>query len=557
MTELVFEGKPLRAWIQALKDDNPHVRDSAAYALGQLGCRNQLGWTTKVVVSALLETLRDKARGVAARAAHALGKIGEDPGTVIPHLVEFLEVSPCRSVVEGLALFGPAAQAAAPALCRALKDESVRVDAAYALASIGPAAIPGLREALQDEDENVRMAVVNCALSRMAWLAWLMDDMDSGAREAVPVLVTALKDKDGHIRGIAAGVLSEIGPAARGAVPALIETLKDKVDDTRGSAAEALGAIGPAARAAVPALTQALKDRKSWVRRMAAIALWKVSRSAKESLPILIRVLRDKRNRWLNSYQIPPVLGEMGPKAKVAVPALRSVIHDGYPEGNLLIAEALWRITRSAKESLPVLVRALRGSPPWQYTEHAQERAARILGALGPRAKPAVPALRTALRDKEPEVRMAAAGALWNVTGSARVSVPILIQELVVESPSNRGDYSRSHAAQALGQMGVDAKEAVPYLSRALRDRDGSVRLAAAQALGRLGPQARAAVPALIKARKDDDWHNRLIVAAALKKWTQKPRPGRIAGTGPDHGFASGSGRQRTPFWSDPPVAVG
>src|SRR5262249_10865565 len=159
-----------------------------------------------------------------------------------------------------------------------------------------------------------------------------------------------------------------------------------------------------------------------------------------------------------------------------------------------------WRITRSAKESLPILIRALRGCPTWLNDEYVQERAARILGAIGPRAKPAVPALCTALRDENPRVRVAPAEALWKVTGGVEKSVPILTQVLA------NGWEGSSDAAAVLGQMGSDAKEAVPHLSHALRDGDSSVRLAAAQALGCLGPEARTAAPALIKSLKDDCW---------------------------------------------------
>jgi len=45
-----------------------------------------------------------------------------------------------------------------------------------------------------------------------------------------------------------------------------------------------------------------------------------------------------------------------------------------------------------------------------------------------------------------------------------------------------------------LGGMGPDAKDAVPALVAALKDRDPSVRAAAAYALGQIGPDARSAL---------------------------------------------------------------
>jgi HEAT repeat protein len=81
----------------------------------------------------------------------------------------------------------------------------------------------------------------------------------------------ALKHQDGNVRSGAASVLGEIGPAAKDAVPDLIEALKDR--DMRPIAVGALGRIGPAAKDAVPALIEALKDQHFIVCNAAAKAL--------------------------------------------------------------------------------------------------------------------------------------------------------------------------------------------------------------------------------------------------------------------------------------------
>ena len=72
------------------------------------------------------------------------------------------------------------------------------------------------------------------------------------AKEAVPVLIDALKDENIYVRRRAALVLVKIGPEAKAAVPALIDALKDKDKDVRSNAAEALGEINtPEARKAL------------------------------------------------------------------------------------------------------------------------------------------------------------------------------------------------------------------------------------------------------------------------------------------------------------------
>ena len=67
-----------------------------------------------------------------------------------------------------------------------------------------------------------------------------------------------------------------IGSGAKDAVPALMQALKDQDEWVRGNAARALGWIGSGAKDAVPALIQALQDQDAQVRFAAAYALGQV-----------------------------------------------------------------------------------------------------------------------------------------------------------------------------------------------------------------------------------------------------------------------------------------
>jgi HEAT repeat protein len=102
------------------------------------------------------------------------------------------------------------------------------------------------------------------------------------AKEAVPGLTTALKDKDPGVRADAAEALWSIGPPAKDAVPDLIAALKDRSPDVRYNAAGALGEIGAEARDAVPALNACLKDRDANVPDAARKALEKIRRALKK-----------------------------------------------------------------------------------------------------------------------------------------------------------------------------------------------------------------------------------------------------------------------------------
>jgi HEAT repeat protein len=58
----------------------------------------------------------------------------------------------------------------------------------------------------------------------------------------------------------------------------------------------------------------------------------------------------------------------------------------------------------------------------------------------------------------------------------------------------------------ALQNMGDAAAPAVPALTKAISDRDQSVRQAAVKALGAIGPPAAAALPALTRVLRRGSW---------------------------------------------------
>lgn len=149
--------------------------------------------------------------------------------------------------------------------------------------------------------------------------------------------------------------------------------------------------------------------------------------------------------------------------------------------------------------------------------------AAKDLAELGPDARAATPDLAKALRDRDLFVRRFAAEALGKIGPEAKASIPALGMAM-----SDERKEVQIAAATALGQMGADG---IPALIAAVKDpnKDPAVRRIATQGLGKIGPQARGAVPAFtdiltgrIKAPKavkkgktnDDDF--RIDVAVAL-----------------------------------------
>jgi HEAT repeat protein len=115
------------------------------------------------------------------------------------------------------------------------------------------------------------------------------------------------------------------------------------------------------------------------------------------------------------------------------------------------------------------------------------------LGALAHQQKTLMPALVSALKDKDYKVGTAASKAL---SAFGKEAVPALI-EVVKDKTSSAG---RSQAIQALGKIGLDAKAAVPWLAQVLQSDGFDSWHEAIGALHSFGPEAKAAVPSLVDA---------------------------------------------------------
>lgn len=185
---------------------------------------------------ALIAALGDKDEVVRLNAAYALGTIG---APAVPALIEIWREA-SRSGVE---------------------TESFQ-HATYALSAIGAPAVPALIDTLQDENESIRASA-----------AYALGDIGSAAQEAVPALTQGLRDESALVRRHATEALGLIGQPAPDTVSALSGMLQDEHYWIRDNAARALARLGPAADAAIPALTDTLNDENRYVRFHATFAL--------------------------------------------------------------------------------------------------------------------------------------------------------------------------------------------------------------------------------------------------------------------------------------------
>ena len=134
------------------------------------------------------------------------------------------------------------------------------------------------------------------------------------------------------------------------------------------------------------------------------------------------------------------------------------------------------------KEAIPKMIGMLEDDD--EYVKTAAIGALGHWGAVV--AKDSVPPLLEILaKDKNPEMRSAAAKAIADIGPAAKSAIPALLKTLLEDKvPAVRAD-----ACDGLSRMGTLAKEAIPALNAALKDADGFVRGAAWRALLRVDPK--------------------------------------------------------------------
>ncbi len=196
------------------------------------------------------------------------------------------------------------------------------VDGANVFFYVGPNSIPEEITLLKHDSSAVRQA--------STWGLGAIRRQSAAANVAIPALIETLTDRDRDVRMRAVLALKEMGADASNAVPAIKKVLADAGVGSRtnsffylrAAAASALGKIGPSTAGALPDLRAALKESNSYLRGQAAVAVWRVDADVDTALPVLLQVMpgtiEDSKWDWIIA------LGEMGPRAKEAIPQLRN-----------------------------------------------------------------------------------------------------------------------------------------------------------------------------------------------------------------------------------------
>jgi HEAT repeat protein len=284
------------------------------------------------------------------------------------------------------------------------------------LRSVPRDALPGLLEAAQDSNSDVRLAASLC-LGRMG-------------PEAVPALLDALRQEQ---RKALFWPCALFGLDLPGKVA--VAVVKDPLLPRRHEACISFGlALGKIGEPALPHIIEGLRAPNSAVRLGAVTGLAVLGPRAKDAIPTLPDLFADGDPQVQAGASL--ALARIG---KPAVPALAAKLKDNDARVRLLAANALTHVG-------PVLSRQQLAELPNGNDRGAVQR--RMQGKRAEAKEGAVAALVEALQDPSPKVRLCAADALMDFPAQ-RPAVTASLKELL--KSSNR-EVSR-RAGELLGRM--------------------------------------------------------------------------------------------------------
>lgn len=272
-----------------------------------------------------------------------------------------------------------------------------------------------------------------------------------------------------------------------------------------------------------------------------AYAAGVLSTMGSSAVPTLTKTLTDE-NEHIRSMSAAS-LKEIGPDAKDATPALIKSLGDDSTNFRI-VQDALGSIGKATIPSLIALFPEPKGDSETEDAKRLRwrirNRAVTVFGTIG---GVAVPDLIEILKSEKDDMSQDfAAEALGNIGPAAKDAVPALIQHI---TESNRykkkateklGQYQWTlksvletlrdsdilWGARALGKIGPDAKDAAPKLLSLLQaiqnEEFNANKHVLIEALGGIGPTASASVPTLIQLLKDPGADVRLATIVALGK---------------------------------------
>jgi hypothetical protein len=366
-------------------------------------------------------------------------------------LVRSLDGPEALSAIHFLREVGPEAAAARPVLAAKLThgDPQIRSASAWALAFIGklgPTELEALRVAANDSDAEVRRAAIG-ALGGMEGdpPPWLLERIAAGC--------------------------------------------KSPREDEQAECLHALAHFGTRARAHAPVVEELLAAGEGYLRLTAAQTLIALTGNSPPALKVLQEGLRHaKSNVRVHALEL---FADLGAKATSLTADVEALLKAKEADVRFFAADALWRLDGNAEKVMGVLDALLQAGQVIQDEEDPEiefnvaRHAIGILEEMGPAAKPALPALEKAVRNRrlKLDVRVDAVLAAWKISGALTGDGERLLWGALLDDD----EFPRLRVLRRLRESGRKEAAVAKAVREQLDDRDARIRIAALLALKVVG----------------------------------------------------------------------
>lgn len=321
---------------------------------------------------------------------------------------------------------------------------------------------------------------------------------------AVPELLTLLKDADPEIQAKAAGSLLSIQPGQDDASKTLTNLLRHRNPVVRLDAAQAAGGAKSAAVSILPELIITLQgDISPKVRNQAAWAIGQCGAKAKEAIPTVLDAI--KKNHPLEDFHggrdlkslddtihktCVVTLGQIGYGSSPACKALAAILTDPASESLQDTAmKALTTLGTGATSVVPILADQMSGAQPPRKIALIK-----LLKRIGPTAGDALPKLGECMKSEDSAVRRAALDAILTISSDEKQK-----QELLLSAASDPDTSLKEAASEALASSTAISPENLKTLMDNAEHGKPDVQIASLKTLATYGSIATGALPMLIK----------------------------------------------------------